>query len=141
MIVIVDANVIISSLINKGVSFSVFLLNSILNKLEFIAPEFLLEEVKNHRMDILRFTELSEQDFEEVYDFLVGEITFIPASEFLKFLLEAKQLALHHKDAPYIALSPAFNCPILSGDKGLKRQTKIKVFSPSQVLSSIYELK
>ena len=77
---------------NKGVSFSVFLANSILNKFVFIAPEFLLEEVKKHEAKALGFTRFSEEKFEEAYDFLINEITFIPVEEFLRFLPKAKKL-------------------------------------------------
>jgi predicted nucleic acid-binding protein len=135
---VVDANVVISSLINKGVPFSVFLSNSILRKFEFIAPEFLLEEVRKHKQKILKFTRFSEQEFEEAYDFLIGEITFIPADDFSEFLHEAKKLAPHEKDAPYIALSIAFNCPIFSGDKGLLKREKINTKSPRELLNSIF---
>ena len=131
---VVDANVVISSLIIKGIPSSVFSLNAILNKFEFIAPEFLLEEVKKHKLKALRFTKLSGQEFEDAYKFLIDEITFIPAGEFLQFLPEAKQLAPHDKDVPYIALSLAFNCPIFSGDKGLKKALPDKVIAPSEAL-------
>ena len=134
---VVDANVVISSLITKGIPSSVFSLNAILGKFEFIAPEFLLEEVKKHKSKALRFTKLSEQEFEESYEFLIDEIVFIPAEEFLQFLPEAKQLAPHDKDAPYIALSLAFNCSIFSGDKGLKRALPDKVLTPSEAFNAL----
>ena len=76
---VVDANVVISSLITKGIPSSVFSLNAILGKFEFIAPEFLLEEVKKHKSKALRFTKLSEQEFEEAYEFFIDEIIFISA--------------------------------------------------------------
>ena len=135
--VVVDANVVISSLINKGKSFSVFELNCILGKIEFIAPEFLLTEVKKHEAKALRFAKLSEHEFTGTYKFLIEAISFIPAKEFIQFLPEAKKLAPHPKDAPYIALSLAMNCPILSGDKGLKAQNKVKVLSPSSLFLSM----
>src|SRR3989338_5232820 len=132
---VVDANVVISSLIIKGVPASVFSLNAILNKFEFVAPEFLLEEVKKHKSKALRFTKLSEQEFEEAYEFLIDEIIFISVGEFLQFLPEAKQLAPHDKDAQYVALSLAFNCPIFSGDKGLKKALPDKVITPSEAFN------
>jgi predicted nucleic acid-binding protein len=131
---VVDANVVISSLINKGACFSLFLLNSILDRFELIAPEFLFEEVKKHKLKTLKFTKLSEQEFEEAYESLMDGITLIPAEEFLKFLPKAKELAPHPKDAPYIALSLATSCPILSGDKGLLKLSEVNVVSPRKFL-------
>lgn len=136
---VVDANVIISSLINKGVTHSVFSFNSILNKFKFVAPEFLLDEVKKHKSKALKLTKMSEQEFEEVYDFLINEISFISSEEFSHLLPKAKQLSPHDKDAPYIALSLALNCPIFSGDKGLLFSKEIKVFSPRKVLDKLFE--
>src|SRR3989344_1129155 len=109
---VADANVVISSLVMKGVPSSVFSSNSISKKFEFIAPEFLLEEVKKHKSRVLEITKLSKQEFEEAYKFLLSEITFIPAEEFSEFLPKARQLAPHEKDVPYAALSLTFNCPI-----------------------------
>ena len=83
---VADANVVISSLVMKGVPSSVFSSNSISKKFEFIAPEFLLEEVKKHKSRVLKITKLSEHEFEDAYEFLLNEITFIPAEEFSKFL-------------------------------------------------------
>ncbi len=136
---VVDANVVISSLINKSVCFSAFILNSILNRFELIAPEFLLGEVKKHKLKVLKLTKLSEQEFGEVYNSLIEEITFIPASEFLEFLPKAKELAPHSKDTPYIALSLATSSPILSGDKGLLEAPKINVVSPREFLDSLFK--
>src|SRR3989344_1561869 len=134
---VVDANVVISSLINKGVTHSVFLFNSLLEKFEFVAPEFLLDEVKKHKSKALRLTKMSEQEFEDSYNFLIEEISFIPSDDFIKLLPKAKQLAPHDKDAPYIALSLALNCPIFSGDKGMLSSKDVKVFSPREMLSKL----
>lgn len=43
MLLVVDANVVISSLAVKGVTHKVFLLNSLLERFEFIAPRVSLE--------------------------------------------------------------------------------------------------
>lgn len=133
---VVDANVVISSLINKGIVSSIFSLNTILNKFKFIAPEFLLEEVKKHKSKALELTKLSEQEFKESYEFLINEIVFIPSEQFLELLPKAKQLAPHDKDAPYVALSLALKSPIFSGDKGLLK-SKADVISPRELFDKL----
>ena len=45
MKLVVDANVVFSALVKKGIAFSVFLLNSLSKKFEFIAPEYLWIEI------------------------------------------------------------------------------------------------
>ena len=45
MLLVVDANVVISSLIKTGITFTVFKYNASIKHYEFIAPEFLLSEI------------------------------------------------------------------------------------------------
>jgi len=119
----------------KITTFDVFLLNSVLKKLEFIAPEFLWIEVEKNGEELLKETELTEDEFKEVMEFLIEEITIVPSSQFLELLPEAKRLlSTHSKDVPYLALALKFNCSIFSGDKALKRLSPVKVLSPREVL-------
>ena len=135
MMLVVDANVIISCLLKKAGTFDVFLLNSMLKKFELVAPEFLMIEVGKHKEELLKETKLPKDEFDEVMEFLVEEITFVPTSQFLEFLPKAKGLLSEHsKDVPYLALALKLNCPIFSGDKTLKRLSPVKVLSPREVL-------
>jgi predicted nucleic acid-binding protein len=90
MLLVVDANVVISSLVKKGVTFEVFMLNHILKKFEFVAPEFLMVEVEKHRKELLEETKLPDDEFDEVMGFLMGEIDLIPSSQFVEFLSKGK---------------------------------------------------
>ena len=54
MKVVVDVNVVVSSLINKGAAFEVFLTNRIFQRFEFVAPEFLKAEFALHSADGLQ---------------------------------------------------------------------------------------
>lgn len=135
MMLVVDANVVVSCLLKKAVTFDVFLLNSVLKKLEFGAPEFLWIEVGKHKEELLKETKLAKDEFDDVMEFLVEEITIVPASQFIEFLPEAKRLLSEHlKDVPYLALALKLDCPIFSGDKTLKKLSPIKVLSPREVL-------
>ncbi len=135
MEVVIDVNVILSSLLSKGNSFNVFVLNNLFNKFEFLAPEFLLVELEKHKEEFFKRTKLSKQEFEEVMEFVLEQIIFIPKSEFSEFLPEAKKLlSTHLKDVQYLALSLKLSCPIFSGDKILKRLFPSKVLSPKEML-------
>lgn len=129
---VVDANFVISCLVNKGVCLSTFVLNSIEERFELIAPEFLLEELKGNKPKALQLTRMSEEEFTEVYEWIFDEIALIPASEFVKFWPAAKASCRHLKDVPYVALALAASAPILSGDKGLPKTCK--VLSPREFL-------
>lgn len=120
---VVDANIIISCL---------------LKKFQLFAPEFLWIEVRKHEEELLKETKLLRDEFDEVMEFLMEEITVVSSSQFLEFLPEAKKiLSEHPKDVPYLALALKLKCPIFSGDKVLKRLSLVKVLSPSGFLEQL----
>jgi predicted nucleic acid-binding protein len=53
MRLVVDVNVVISSLMKDGISFKVFSLNSILQKFELVAPDFFMSEISRHKEELL----------------------------------------------------------------------------------------
>ena len=139
MFVVVDVNVIISSLLNKGDSLNVFILNYMFNKFDFVIPEFFLIELNKHISEIRRISKLLDEDIIRVADFIVRQVNNISQSEFEKFLPKAREIAKEHpKDIPYIALSLKLNCPIFSGDKKLKAIYSENVLSPKEMLNKFY---
>ena len=138
MIIVVDANVVVSSLIAKGVPFNIFLLNRLLKKFEFVAPEFMLTEFEKHKERLLKEAKLPKDEFNELAKFLFEEINLVPASQFSELLPPARaSLTTHQKDAPYLALALKLKCPIFSGDKTLIRLSPVKVFSPRELLEKL----
>ena len=139
MRIVVDVNVIISSLLSKGDSFNIFAANSIFNKFEFVAPEFLMIELEKHKKEILTRSKLSEEKFEEILAFITEQISIIPSSQFDDSLPKANELLKDHlKDIQYVALSLKLNCSILSGDKTLKKLCPEIVLNPKELLNQMY---
>jgi len=131
---VVDVNVVISSLMKDGISFKVFSLNSILQKFEFIAPDFFMSEISKHKEELLHKSKLPEEVFFDTMDFLFEQINIVPAEEFKEFVPQAeKVLSNHMKDVPYVALALKLDCPIFSGDKILKNLSPVKVCSPREL--------
>ncbi len=135
MRLVTDVNVIFSALINKGNAFKVFEANKLFKKFEFIAPEFLFKEIGVRMDKLILQTKLSNEELANTFKFLKEEIDFIPASEFMDKLAEA--LEINKKDAPYIALALKTNVAIFSGDEGLRKQNKVKIFSPRELLDML----
>jgi predicted nucleic acid-binding protein len=54
MILIVDANVFFSALISKGKTLRVLAINSVTETFELLAPEFLMEEIEEHKKESAR---------------------------------------------------------------------------------------
>ena len=140
MKIIVDVNVVVSTLLNKGIPFNVFFLNSIVNKFEFFAPEFLLAEFEKHEQELIEETKFSKKEFGIIKDFLFKEINFVSKPEFSEFLSKANELLKTHvKDIPYVALALKLNAPIFSGDKVLKNCIPDKVLSPREMLDILFK--
>jgi len=139
MKVVVDVNVILSSLVKKGDSFEVFALNSLFNRFDFVAPEFLLVELEKHKERIFTVSDLSREIFETTLKMVIEQITLVSESEFSRYIPESKKLVSEHlKDIQYVALALKLNCPIFSGDKTLRGLIPDKVLNPKEMLSKIY---
>jgi predicted nucleic acid-binding protein len=124
MILIVDANVFFSALISKGKTLRVLAINSVTETFELLAPEFLMEEIEEHKKEILSKSKLSLSDIEQVFQLLQREVKFISHSVFSELLEEAKKIS-PPDDFPYVALalkvkSLGLNVAIWSNDKELK---------------------
>jgi predicted nucleic acid-binding protein len=63
MLLVIDANVVFSSLISKSICLRIFELNRLFKKFEFIAPEYLLFEIRNRADKILKFTKFTREEF------------------------------------------------------------------------------
>ena len=131
MDVIIDANVIIAALISPAGHTADIFFSPLLS---IFAPELLLEEVKEHKKELMLKTNLSGSDFEKALAFLTKEIILFPAIEFLPFLPKAKQISPDQDDIAYLALALKLRCPLWSNDKALKLQSEVKVFSTSELL-------
>jgi predicted nucleic acid-binding protein len=70
MLLVIDANVLFSSLISNRICLRIFELNRLFKKFEFIAPEFLLFEISNRIDKILKFTKFTREEFEEVFSLI-----------------------------------------------------------------------
>ncbi len=133
MRLVVDANVVISALASSGVTRKVFLFNSLIKRFEFIAPELLMREVRKREESLIKEIGISKEEFDRVLEFLIRDIEFIPAKEFVRFLPEAERICRDPKDKEYVALALAFNCPIFSGDPDLREIKEVKVYSPREL--------
>ncbi len=136
---VADINVIISSIISSGHSLMVFKLNSILERYQFISPEFIMIEFNKHSSEIAKRSKLSIEEATKVVKFITKQIRLIPDSQFNDKLKEAREILKgHQKDAHYLALALKFNCDIFSGDKIFKNLCQEKVKIPREVLDELY---
>jgi len=129
--VIVDANIVFSGILNSKGKIGDLLINS-RKYLEFIAPNFLREEIFKHYP---RLCKISGMDLEQVRESefqVCKDITFISEEQIrLSTWLESEKLVadIDPKDTHYIAYSKHFRCKIWSGDKVLMNGLSKKGFT------------
>jgi|TARA_B100001971_G_scaffold182024_1_gene179096 predicted nucleic acid-binding protein len=129
MLLVVDANIVFSSLI-AGKLTDLFLSE----KLELVAPELLFIEIKKHKEELKNKSHFSDEDFEILLSLLEKRIIVVPLIEFISFLPKAEDLlGQHKKDAPYVALALKLNCPMWSYEKLFKKFGKVDSLTTSEV--------
>jgi len=134
MRLIIDANVVFSALLSKGKPLQVFEDNFLLNKFEFISPEYLFVEIEADMKRILEYSHYSPEEFSRVFSFLKKSIELMPNESYKDKTEEAGKIAPHKEDIPYVALSLKLDCEILSGDKPLKERMPKKVITPAEAV-------
>ena len=132
MDVVVDANILIAALISPSGHTADFFFSHVLR---IFAPELLLEEVEEHKNELLKKTGFSEKDFNQLVVLISKRIIFFPIIDFLPFIQKAKEICPDPDDAAYFALALKLHCPLWSNDKKLKGQEEVKVFSTSELLA------
>jgi predicted nucleic acid-binding protein len=135
MELIVDANVLLSALIKKGITREIILTG----KLQLYAPEFLMGEIEKHIEIIHRKSDISKDDLESFIKglFTIGDIRVFATPEVDSFMSKAKKICPDPDDKDYFALALKLECPIWSNDKELKKQDSIKVYTTEEILELI----
>jgi len=103
--------------------------------LEPITPSFCIDELNEHKELISEKSRLSDEEFEETLDDLLIFVKVFTLSEYRDFLSDAKTLSPDPDDIDLFALALKLDCPIWSNEKAFKKQSKVKVFSTSDLIS------
>jgi len=129
--IIVDANKVFAAFITDGIVHDLLFSG----KFKPVGPEKLLEEVKKHKVDIAEKARKKLEDIELAIKLLEPEFKMFSRQEYTGKLPEGLKLAPHPKDVEYFALALRFDFPIWSNEKAFKKQSKVKVFSTSDLIS------
>ena len=133
MLVVVDANVLISLLIAKGSKHKLFFSD----KITPIAPEYALLEIGKYWPDIISKTRLSERDLRSEFFAVRLQVKIAPLSEIKEFLKDAREITPDPDDVEYFALSLKHCCPIWSHDQPLKKQNTVEVLDTKELLQKL----
>src|SRR3989344_1128400 len=99
MKIVIDANILFSIFIKSGADSQIFFNENF----EFLAPEFIFEELTKYTKDILSKTHRSIDEFEEILTHLKEYITFIQDDELIDFVSHAEEITPDPKDMIYFA--------------------------------------
>ncbi len=129
---VVDTNILVSFFrpnpVNELISKSKSL------NLQLFSSQYIIEELKKNKSDVIKYSGLNEEHFNEKLSELLSFLSLIPEESFKKFESSSKQISPHDKDAPVFALALFLNSPIWSNEPAFKLQSRIKIFNTRDMI-------
>ena len=129
MELVIDANIIIASLISKSGKTAEMLFS---DKLKLYSPEYLLYEIGKYKKEISEKSGLSIDEINILFSLMSSNISLISFSEFKEFVKKASEICPDPNDIEYFALALKLNCPLWSNDRLLKKSS-LKVLTTSEL--------
>jgi len=135
MRLVVDANIMIAALIREGYTHLLFFQDGV----ELFSPEFIFEEFEEHKEEIVSKSGKNAVEFDAVFERLKASMAVVPASVFGHFYEEAEKISPDFDDVEYFALALHLgeDAAIWTNDGALKGQSKVKIYSTSELLEII----
>ena len=131
MLFVIDATALFSVLIGKSSSSNILFKEGI----DWFSPEFLKEELKEHKEEIMAKSSLKEDDFNAFIELVFSQIKIVDEDLFRDKRELAKSLISDPDDTEYLALSLALNkSPIWSNDPHFKEQSAVRVFTTNELV-------
>ncbi len=132
MNIVIDTNIFISALIKDGLTRNI-IVNS---KDNLILPDFEIEEIYNHKNEIMKKAKLSEKDFDILLLRLLRYVRIIPVDLIINKKGEAFNIIgyIDPDDVIFFATALTFNASIWSDDKHFIMQNKIKILTTKDMV-------
>ena len=136
MILIVDANVVISALIRDGKSRELL----IYSPFTFYSPDSLLESIEKYKDEFVKKSGLTLEEFEVVLNFILKRIIIVKKEEYESQLMRANEIMGHIdvEDVAYVALALFIEGSVIwSDDAHFQKQDEIQVYRTEDVVRRI----
>lgn len=125
MKLVIDTNRITAALIRDNISRKIIFNQN----MEFVSPDFVFLEIEKYKDEIIRKSDISEEEFQTMFSLIFSKIEISSIDEHEDFIENAKELIDDIKDVPFIVVALALNTDgIWSDDKHFEKQNKIKVW-------------
>ncbi|HLC63646.1 MAG TPA: PIN domain-containing protein [Candidatus Nanoarchaeia archaeon] len=137
MKLVVNTNRIIAALIKNSSSREIILHG----KAELLSITITEKEIMKYKQMILKKTNITEEQFNDVYEKLKEKITFLPDSVINKKMEEAKKVmdAIDKDDTPFIAAALATDAAVWSDDNHFQKQRRVKIWKTKDIAPDINE--
>lgn len=132
MILVIDANPFIAGFLRDSSARLIILSD----KVRLNSPDWIKQEFDNNEEELVEKFPNSGK-FSETKRMLLEFINTVPYSEYSAQMEEASELTKDIKDVPYFALALKLNCAIWSDEKSFKKQSKVKVFTTSELFKEL----
>lgn len=138
---IVDSNIIFSAILNVNSRIGQVLLTS--DKFyDFYAPKYVREEIFNHQEKLKKIAKLDDNEFLEVYELILKNITILNHSIAGKeYYQKAFELCdnVDLDDIPFVAFSLFLKCKLWTGDKKLIKGLKDNGFDKIVTTNDLFD--
>lgn len=132
MILVIDANPFIAGFLRNSTSRKIILSDQLI----LYSPDWIITEFERNEIELIKKFSGTE-DFIETKKILFKFVNIVSETEYSAYMREATKLSKHKKDIPYFALALYLNCAIRSNEKSFKQQSKVKIFSTSDLIKEL----
>lgn len=136
MRLVLDANRLFAALIKDSMARKMLFHPS----LEFIAPDYILVELSNHKKELLKKSKLPEHEFDIVFQSIFENIIIVPSEDIEPCYKRAMQIMkdIDPDDAVFLALSFCSpNDGIWTEDAHFKKQDVIRVWKTTELMQEL----
>ncbi len=137
MKIIIDSNILFSAMIKDSTTRSIILEYDG----QFLFPEFIFQELKKHKVELLRKSKMKESEFNNLLDIILSKVKIIHNEEISHHKHRAWRLVkdIDPNDAIFIATALTIPQSIIwSNDQKLKAVKRVKVFNTAEIIKIMY---
>jgi len=136
MTIILDTNIVISALIRNSVVRKILLLPT----LNFLLPEFAIEEIYHHKSKICKLSRIGKEELELLISLILQNVNVMSSDEILPYYDKAVKIIgeIDMGDVPFVALALATqNDGIWTNDHDFDNIKGIKIWKTSEILDHL----
>lgn len=131
MILVVDTNVIVSAALKQSITQDI-----LFNKaFQFYTPEFVREEIEEHKDELLKASNYTNDEFNAILSLIFSKVTIVPEEDYVSHKEEVLKFSPDKDDWPFLALAKHLGVDLWSYDSDLRlKQNTVKIYTTSELV-------